>query len=181
MQQHIAFFEAYRVLQDHMEELVITKGLACLLWASIPVDLTDTTWHPSTREEEEHGRSTQEHHWKSNRAWDKQIVEARTTSTPVGATGNSELRQTRYHLLANEKTSGDAEEKHQFLGPDMERIADLSIQEKMSTLSSLTTLTINIQKVLQNWTKFQHQLAVTVEAIVEVCVQKWPTIRLHSP
>ena len=45
------------------------------------------------------------------------------------------------------------EEKDQFLGPDMEMIADLSIQEKMLTLSSLTTLTIDIQnycKVGQN-------------------------------
>ena len=67
------------------------------------------------------------------------------------------------------------------MGPDMERIAELSIQEKMSILSSLTTLTIDIQKVLQSWTKFQHQLVVTTEAIVEVCVQKRPTIRLHSP
>ena len=73
------------------------------------------------------------------------------------------------------------EEKDQFLGPDMERIADLSIQEKMSTLSSFTTLTIDIQKVLQSWTEFQHQLAVTAEAIVEVRVQKRPTIRFHSP
>ena len=53
---------------------------------------------------------------------------------------------------------------------DMERIVELSIQEKMTILSSLTTLTINIQKVLQSWTKFQHQLAVTAESIVEVCV-----------
>ena len=45
-----------------------------------------------------------------------------------------------------------AEEKSQFMGPDMESIADLSIQEKMSTLSSITTLTIDIQKVLQSWT-----------------------------
>ena len=54
----------------------------------------------------------------------------------------------------------------------MESIADLSIQEDMWTLSSITTLTINIQKVLQSWTEFQHQLAITVEAIVEICVQK---------
>ena len=27
MQQHKAFFEAYRVLQDHMEESVITEGV----------------------------------------------------------------------------------------------------------------------------------------------------------
>ena len=74
-----------------------------------------------------------------------------------------------------------AEEKDQFMGPDMERIEELSIQEKMSLLSSLTTLTINIQKLLQSWTEFQHQLAVTAEAIVEVCVHKRPTIRIHSP
>ena len=67
------------------------------------------------------------------------------------------------------------------MGPDMERIAELSIQEKMSILSSLTTLTISTQKVLQIWAEFQHQLAVTAEAIVEVCVQKRPTIKLHSP
>ena len=72
-------------------------------------------------------------------------------------------------------------EKDQFLGPDMESIADLPIQEKMLTLSSITTLTIDIQKVLQSWTKFQHQLAITTEVIVEVCIQKQPTIRLHSP
>ena len=62
------------------------------------------------------------------------------------------------------------EENDQFMHPDMERIAELSIQDKMSILSSLTTLTINIQKVLQSWTEFQHQLAVTAEAIVEVRV-----------
>ena len=67
------------------------------------------------------------------------------------------------------------------MGHDMEKITELSIQEKMSILSSLTTLTIDIQKVLQSWMEFQHQLAVTSEAIVEVCVQKRPTIRLHSP
>ena len=63
-----------------------------------------------------------------------------------------------------------AEEKDQFMGPDMERIAEISISEKMSILSSLTTLTIDIQKILQSWTEFQHQLAMTAEAIVEVYV-----------
>ena len=42
-----------------------------------------------------------------------------------------------------------AEEKDQFMGPGIERIAKISIQEKMSILSSLTTLTIDIQKILQ--------------------------------
>ena len=67
------------------------------------------------------------------------------------------------------------------MGPDMERIADLSIQEKRSILSSITKLTIDIQKILQSWIEFQHQLAVIAEASVKVCVQKRPTIRLHSP
>ena len=69
-----------------------------------------------------------------------------------------------------------AKEKDQFMGPNMESVADLSIQEKMSTLSSITTLTIDIQKVLQSWAEFQHQLAITAEAIVEMCMQKRPTI-----
>ena len=56
------------------------------------------------------------------------------------------------------------------MGPDMERIEEISIQEEMSILSSLNTLTIDIQKILQSWSDFQHQLAVTTEAIVEVCV-----------
>ena len=47
-------------------------------------------------------------------------------------------------------------EKDQFMGPNMERIAKISIQEKMSILSSLTTLTIDIQKILQSWADFQH-------------------------
>ena len=41
-----------------------------------------------------------------------------------------------------------AEEKDQFMGPDMEKIAEVSISEKMSILSRLTTLTIDIQKIL---------------------------------
>ena len=74
-----------------------------------------------------------------------------------------------------------ADEKSQFLGPDISNILDISIQEKMSTLSSITTLTIDIQRALHISAEFQHQLAITVEAIVKVCVQKRPSIRLHNP
>ena len=74
-----------------------------------------------------------------------------------------------------------AEEKDQFIGPDMERIAEVSILEKMLILSGLTTLTIEIQKILQSWIDYQHHLAVTAPAIIEVYVQKRPTIRIHSP
>ena len=73
------------------------------------------------------------------------------------------------------------EEKNQALGPNMEKIAETPISEKMSVLSSLMTLTIDIQKALQSWMEFQHHLPITAPAIVEVCVQKRPTIHLHSP
>ena len=73
------------------------------------------------------------------------------------------------------------EEKKNLLGPNMENIVEIPMSEKMSILSSLTTLTIDIQKALQSWTDFQHHLTITTPAIVEVCVQKRPTIRLHSP
>ena len=73
------------------------------------------------------------------------------------------------------------EEKTQLLGIDMINITDLPIQEKMSILSSITTLTIDIQNALRNWTEFQHQLSITVESIVEVCVHKRPSSQLHSP
>ena len=46
---------------------------------------------------------------------------------------------------------GTAEEKTQLLGPNMINIIDLPIQEKMSILSSITTLTIDIQNALSNW------------------------------
>ena len=62
------------------------------------------------------------------------------------------------------------EEKDQFMDPEMERIAEISISEKMSILSGLTTLTIDIQKVLQKWIDLQHHLTITAPAIVEVCV-----------
>ena len=74
-----------------------------------------------------------------------------------------------------------AEEQNQLLGPNMENIVEMPMSENMSILSSLTTLTINIQKELQSWTDFQHHLAITAQAIVEVCVQRRPTIHLHSP
>ena len=62
-----------------------------------------------------------------------------------------------------------AEEKDHFMGPDMERIVEVSISKKMSILSSPTTLTIDIHKILQSWTYFQHHLVMIAPAIDEVC------------
>ena len=63
-----------------------------------------------------------------------------------------------------------SEEKEELLGPDMSNIVEFNIQQKMMNLSSLTTLTIDIHKVLCTWVEFQHQLAITVEEIVEVYI-----------
>ena len=59
----------------------------------------------------------------------------------------------------------------------MSKIVELSIQQKMSNLSSIATLTIDIQKALRNWKELHHQLAVIAEAIAEIYVQKRPSIR----
>ena len=40
------------------------------------------------------------------------------------------------------------EEQNQMLGPNMEKIAEMPMAENMSVLSSLNTLTIDIQKAL---------------------------------
>ena len=45
-----------------------------------------------------------------------------------------------------------AEEKAQIFGPDMDNIIDLSIQEKMLTLSTIRPLSIDIHKALRNGT-----------------------------
>ena len=59
-----------------------------------------------------------------------------------------------------------AEEQNQLLGPNMENIAEMTMSENMSILSSLTTLTFDIQKALQSWADFQHHLAIIAPAIV---------------
>ena len=61
-------------------------------------------------------------------------------------------------------------EKSQILGLDMSNIVNLNIHQKMANLSSITTLTIDVQKALRTWEEFQHQLEIIVEEIVEVCI-----------
>ena len=47
-----------------------------------------------------------------------------------------------------------AEEKAQLLGPDMSNIFNMDMHQKVENLSSLITLTIDIQKVLLTWEEF---------------------------
>ena len=51
----------------------------------------------------------------------------------------------------------------------------------MENLSSLTTLTINIQNSLHAWEEFQHALSVSTEAITEACVQQQPSTSQINP
>ena len=60
-----------------------------------------------------------------------------------------------YKILPHMKRLLDnGKEKVQLLGPDMSKIFNLSIHQKVENLSSITTLTIYIQKVLRTWEEF---------------------------
>ena len=176
MQEHIALSEAYKVLQDHIEESIITEGV-----------LRD--WIAYYGQVSQQARQTRQEiqALEKIKSMEEALRSAIKDQIMLETTKLRRLERQAHQWVQQEIPSLDkldincpqtkrlfetAEEKEQFMGPKMERIADLSIQEKMSTLSSLTTLTIDIQKVLKNWTEFQHQLAMIEEAIVEVYVQK---------
>ena len=72
-------------------------------------------------------------------------------------------------------------EKKQLLGPNMSKIVNLNIHQKLENLSTLTTLIIDIQKEIHAWGEFQHQLEITAESIMEFCIHQQPSIRKHSP
>ena len=64
------------------------------------------------------------------------------------------------------------EKKTRPLGTNMINNLDLDMHNKMENLSSLTTLNIDLQTSLHAWEELEHQLLVSAEAIVEVCVQQ---------
>lgn len=59
-----------------------------------------------------------------------------------------------------------ANKKIELFGPDLIHLQGKTTEEKMTELSSLTTLTINIQNSLCHWEKFHHHLSFSAEAIV---------------
>jgi len=63
----------------------------------------------------------------------------------------------------------------------MINILDLYMNEKIENFSSLTTLTIDIHNALHAWEEFEHQLSVSTESIVEVCVQQHQYTNNNSP
>ena len=185
MQQHTYFSEAYKVLQDHMEESVITEEVLQdwpIYYGQVYQQTRQTRQEiqalEKRRSTEEALRSTIENQIVLETA-KLQKQERQAHQWVQQAIPSLEKLDIIYPQM--KRIFEIVEEKDQFMGPDMEKIAEASIPNKMSILSSLTTLTINIQNFLHSWTDFQHQLAMTAKAIVEVCVQKIPTIRLHSP
>ena len=172
MEQHTAFFEAYKVLWDHMEESVITEELL-RDWPAYYGQVYQCTRQTRQEVQALQKRKTTDEALKST--IENQIVLKTSKLQKL----EQEAHQWMHQAIPNLEKADiicpqmkwlmeTAEEKDQFMGPDMERIAELSIQEKMSILSNLTTLTIDIQKILQSWIDFQHHLAVTAPAIVEV-------------
>ena len=178
--QYIKFSEAHKVLHDHLEESIITNEV-----------LRD--WPTYYRQVFQQTRKTREQIQVLEKIRGmEEIMRNKIQERIVLEIAKLQKLERQAHqwvhqalpslekldtIFPHMKRLLDAvEEKSQFMGPNMESIAHLSIQENMSTLSSITTLTIDFQKVLQSWAEFQHQLVVTTEAIVEICVQKRPTI-----
>ena len=85
----------------------------------------------------------------------------------MGASSHSQLRKSRHHLPTDETTTRDSRGKGPVYGSQHGEDSIIFHSRKDVILSSLTTLTIDIQKILQSWTAFQHQLAVTAETIIE--------------
>ena len=172
--QHTAFSKAHKVLQDHMEEFVSIEEI---LW----------DWPAYYRQVYQQIQQTQQgiQALKNRKTTDEALRSTIEEQIVLETTKLQKLKREAHQwvhqaipnfekvniiCLQMKRLVETTEEKDQFMGPDMERIAEVSISEKMSILSSLNTLIINIQKILQSWTDFQHHLVVTAPAIVEVCV-----------
>ena len=162
MQQYTTFSEAYKMLQDHLEEFVITEEV-----------LRD--WPTYYEQVFQQTRQTREHIQALERR--KRTEEALRNTIQdqiVLETAKLQRLERQAHqwvqqalpsldkldtiFLYLKRLLEAAEEKDQLLGPNMGSIADLTIQEKMSTLSSITTLTIDIQNFNINWLLLRKKL-----------------------
>ena len=158
MEQHTAFSESYKMLQDHMEEFVITEEVL-RYWPAYYGKIyqqTRQTWQEIQALEKR--KSTDE-------ALRSTIEDQIVLKIAKMQKFKREAHQWVHQAIPNlEKVDiicpqmkwliETIEEKDQFMGLDMGKIAEISIQEKMLILSSLTTLTIGIQKILQSWMDF---------------------------
>ena len=152
MAQHTAFSEAYKVLQDHMEEFFITEEIL-RDWPNYYGKVFQQTRQTRQGIQALESRKTTEEALRTT------IEEQIVLETAKLQRLEREAHQWVQQALPNlEKVDiifpqmkwliETAKEKDQFMGPNMEKIAEVSISEKMSILSGLTTLTIDIQKFL---------------------------------
>ena len=183
--QHTGFSKAYKVLQDHMEESIITEEVL-RDWPTHYGQVYQQTRQTHQGIQALEGRKTTE------AALRQTIEEQIVLETNKLQKLEREAHQWVQWALPNlekvdiifpqiKRLIDTAEEQNQILGPNMEKITEVPLSENMSVLSSLTTLMINIQKAFQSWKDFQHHLSIIAPAIVVICIQKRPTIRLHSP
>ena len=156
--QHTAFSKAYKVLQDHMEESVVTEEV---LW-DWPNHYGQV--YQQTRQARQ-GIQALESRKSTKAELRKTIEEQIVMETNKLQKLEQEAHQWVQQALPNlekvdivcpqmKRLINAAEEQNQLLGPNMENIAEMPMFEKMSILSSLTTLTIDIQKELHSWTEF---------------------------
>ena len=104
------------MLQDHLEESIITEEVL-RDWPTYYGQVFQQTRH--TREQIqvlERRKSTEKYNTRSNRTGDSQTAKTQNTSTPVCAVSTTKLGETRYHLPANEKTTGNCRIKRPIHG-----------------------------------------------------------------
>ena len=162
--QHTAFSEAYKLLQDHMEESIVTEEVL----RDWPTHYGQV-YHQSrqTRQGIQALESRKMTEVELRQTLEEQIVMESSKLQKLEREAHQWVQQALPnlekvdHICPQMKRLLDtAEEQNQLLGPSMENIAEMPMAEKMSVLSSVTTLTIDIQKALQTWTDFQRQLAI---------------------
>ena len=132
MQQHTTFSEAYRVPQDHMEESVITEGVLRDWLAYYGQVFQQTRQTRQDIQALEKRKSTKE---ALRSTIENQIVLETNKLQKLERQAHQWVQQSIPSLdkldiiyPQMKRLLEMAEEKYQFLGPDMERIAYLSIQ-----------------------------------------------------
>ena len=148
MAQHTAFSKAHKVLQDHLEESVITEEILWD-WPAYYGQVYQKTRQTRQEIQALEKRKTTDTTLRST--IEDQIVLETTKLQKLKWEAHQWVHQAIPNLekvdiiyLQMKRLIETAKEKDQFMGPDIERIAEVSISEKMSILSNLTTLTIDI-------------------------------------
>ena len=143
-QQYTAFSEAHKVLQDHLVDSIITEEVL-RNWPTYYGQVFQQSRQTREKIQEPKKRRGREETMR-NTIQDHIVLETAKLQK-LEKQAHQWVQQPLPSLdrldiicLQMKRLLDTAEEKAQSMGPDMESITDLSIQEKMSTLSSITTL-----------------------------------------